>query len=228
MRKNTLIILCISIIVGFIVWDTFFRKHPIITTIDYQYITDTIIDSIPYKVPEPYPVYTPPSVIRIYVGDSNEVKDLKILLNQKEILIMGLKDTIKVQQAYLKLYPNNPKLLSMDLKKDTLKLGLLPISGQIEERSWPIDLNVFNYRWNIASDLSRHTVKLPPIENPNYLEYFIGGGYDLLYWSPYLSGKIEKNWTRIRLYGNAEIGLLKKESSSIKVGVDYKFQWHQK
>jgi len=228
MKKKITIIILILLIIGLIIWDTFFRIIPTPVPITYNYVTDTIRDSIPYKVPEPYPVPTPPVIITYYETDSSTIKDLQILLSKKEVIIAGLQDSVKIHQNYLKQYPTNPKLLSMDLKRDSLRFGLLSISGQVEERNWPIDLNQFNYRWNIESDLSRHSTTLPPIERKPFAEYFVGGGYDILYSSPYLSGRIEKNWTRIRLYGDTHIGLLKKESSEIKIGAEYKFKWLQK
>ena len=210
---------------GLIVWDLFIRKHPLPEPeISYQYVTDTVWDSIPYAVLEPYPVYTPPRIVTFYEVDSTALDSLVILLHNQDLLIaslLGRWDTIS--QAYIKQYPSNPKLLAIDLKRDTMSMWLLNITGIPQEDKWPIDLARFDYRWNYAAGLSRHSTSSPPIkEQQPFANYFVGGGVDLLYLSPYISGRIEKDWARIRLYGNIDAGLLKKESSGIKLGVDYK------
>lgn len=208
---------------GLIVWDLFIRKHPLPEPeISYQYVTDTVWDSIPYAVPEPYAVPTPPRTVTIYVADTNAINSLKMELREKDIIIIGLIDTIKIQEGFLKQYPSNPKLLAIDLKQDSMSVGLLNITGIPQEDKWPIDLARFNYRWTNDADLSRSPTLTPPTKERSPIEYFVGGGVDLLYLSPYISGRIEKDGARMRLYGNIDAGLLKKESSGIKLGVDYK------
>lgn len=223
--KKTLIIILITIIIGLIIWDTFIREHKIldpIITIDYQYVTDTIWKDTLYLKGDPYPIPTPLKYLIRYKIDSTAIKNLKLILSEKNLYIAGLKDTITLHESYLKQFPNNPKLIELSLIKDTMVLGLLQISGQAESKSWPIDLNRFDYRWDYVNDLTRRNTKLPPIKEKFFAEYFVGGGYDLIWRSPYISGEIEKDLQRIRLYCNADIGLLNWETSSIKIGVDYK------
>lgn len=223
MDKKTLIIVLLSLIlIGLVIWDRFFRERPSPIVINYDYITDTIIDSIPYQVPIPYPVPTPPSTIVIHISDSLAIDSLSLIIKGKEILIARLRDTLAIQQNFLKQYPNNPKLLSMNLTRDSLVFGLLPITAQIEEYHWPIDLNRFNYSWSLPLGLHRQSTSLPPTEKKPFAKYFVGGGVNFVSSSLYLSGKMEKDWSRIRLYGETQIGLLKKETSAIRIGVDYR------
>lgn len=205
-------------------WDLFIRKGPSPEVhIDYQYITDTIPDSIPYPVPEPYPIYTQPHTVTIYSVDTNTINSLKMELVEKDLIITSLTDTIKVYESYLKQFPSNPKLLAIDLKKDSMSVGLLNITGIPQEDKWPIDLARFNYRWTNDRGLSRSSTLTPPTKVRSPFEYFVGGGVDFFYLSPYVSGRIEKDLARIRLYGNINLGLLNKNTSGIKVGIDYKF-----
>lgn len=218
------------ILIGLIVWIIFFRKVPVpdpIVTIDYQYITDTVYLDTLYLPGKPYPVNTPPNTIKIFLTDSAAIDSLKILLREKDILISGLEDSISIHQNYLKQFPNNPKLLAIDLKRDSMYLGLLQITGQVQEHSWPIDLNNYAYRWNYPTNLSRHEVQQPPTLKEPFANYFVGGGVDILYKSPIISGQIEKNWTSLRLYGTIDVGLLSNKASSIKAGIYYKFGWGQ-
>lgn len=222
--KNIFLSILFLIIIGLVVWDIFFRKILIPEPeISYQYITDTIWDSIPYFVPEPYPVPTPPHIVTIYKTDTNILNQYKLLLSEKNLIIAGLIDTILIQETFLKSYPSNPKLLAIDLKQDSMSVGLLNITGIPQKDKWPIDLARFNYRWTNGADLSRSPTLTPPTQERSHFEYFVGGGVDFLYLSPYVSGRIEREWTRIRLYGNIDVGLLKNETSGLKLGVDYKF-----
>ncbi len=217
------IILFFSLI-GFWVYITLIRKYPEPEIVDdYQYKTDTLYKDTLYLPGKPYPVPTPPRTVKIYLTDSSVIDSLKLLLQDQEVIIAGLEDTIALHEAYLKQFPENPKILNMDLSRDTLNFGLLFISGQIQERSWPIDLNRFNYRWSYASDLSRHPTHSPPVQEKPFAEYYAGGGFDFLWLSPYLNGRIEKNWARFQFYGDAQIGLLNLKASDIKVGLNYKF-----
>ena len=221
--KNTFIIFLFTVITGLIIWDIFFRKHPEPKPfIDYRYATDTVYLPSPYAVPEPYAVPTPPRIITYYEVDSSVIDSLNLLLSEKDILIAGLLDTIRISESYLKQYPNNPKLLAIDLQRDTMSMGTLNITGIPQEDKWPIDLSQFDYRWTFAAGLSRHPVHSPPTKERPTLEYLVGGGVDFLYLSPYMGGRVEMNWTRIRPYVDIRVGLLKIESSEIKLGVDYK------
>jgi hypothetical protein len=222
--RHIIEILLLFLIIGLIWWFVFFKKDkPIEPSISYVYITDTIYDSIPYSVPEPYPISTSPRTVTIYLIDSLALDSLTLLLSQQSILIAGLKDTIRIHEGYLKQYPYNPKLVAIDLRRDTMSMGLLNITGIPQEDRYPLDLGQFDYRWNYEAGLTRHPTQTPPIEEQQpFAYYFVGGGVDLLYLSPYLSGKMEKDWARIRLYGTVNVGLLKRESSGIFIGIDYK------
>lgn len=221
--QKYLIIINLCLIIGIILYFSLFRKKPIPSQPIYNYITDTIHDSIPYPIPIPYLITTPPRIVTEYLVDSVAIDSLKLLMTQDSIIIAGLKSQILIHQNYLKQFPRNPKLLSLDLKRDSLVLGLLQISGIPEKDKWPIDLNLYSYRWDFNNNFTRTDItQLPPTRQRLNLQYFVGGGVDLLYLSPYVSGRIEQEWTRIRLYGNAQVGLLKKESSTLEIGAEYK------
>jgi len=211
-----------KILQGLVVWYFFFRK-PIIPPSDteYVYVTDTVWLDTVIVVSEPYYIHTPPKTVIIYKTDSSSLDSLSLILKEKEIVIASLKDSISIHENYLKQFPSNPKILGMDLNKDSLSLGLLSISGQTQINSWPINLDRFDYRWVHGSDLSRHPTQSPPIKERSQTQYFMGGGVDLLKTSPYILGRIQKDWARIMLYGDIRLGLLEIETSGIQIGINY-------
>jgi len=223
MKKTTLTIIFLSLIIGLLIIIPLFRNESIPNPeISYEYTTDTVYINQIFKDEVPDGVNTDPITIIRYKTDSLALDSLNILIDHQNLIITGLKDSITIHHYYLKQFPSNPKLLSIILNRDTLTMGLLPISGQIEERDWPIDLHQWSYAWNIDSELSRHPTPLPPTQDKPFAEYFVGGGVDIVWLSPYISGRIEKNWSRFRLYGDAHIGLLKMETHGVYIGLDYK------
>lgn len=223
MGKNIYILLLLLTIGGLLTWYFFFRKDPVPEqVISYQYVTDTVYVDKPYEVPVPYSVPTPPRTITVYKVDTAAVENLKLILHQRELRIAGLLDTISLHQNYLKQYPSNPKLVGLSLSRDTLNLGLLQISGQIEERSWPIDLNAWAYNWNFNSDLSRHATQPPPIKKPELFQLFVGGGADLLAPSPYGSLRAEFHIKKFRIYSDANLLFKIPEASNVRIGLEYR------
>jgi len=221
--KKYLEIIILIIILGFITWYILIRKEPVVEPlIRYKYKTDTIYADTIYIPGKPYPIKTPPKTITIYEVNNAALDSLIIIISQDSIIISDLKFQIAIHENYLKQFPSNPKLIQLGLHRDTLSLGLLNIGGFVSEYNFPIYLNEFRYKWTVKG-MSHETYQLPTLEEHKpFAHYFVGGGVDLLYLSPIVSGKIEKSWTRIRLYGTADVGLLKKEASSIKLGIDYR------
>jgi len=58
------------------------------------------------------------------------------------------------------------------------------------------------------------------------LQSYLGLGVDLLHLSPYVNVGVEKDYTRIKLYGDIRVGLLKTEYSGIDLGIKYKFRFN--
>ena len=227
--RNILILILTLILIGLVVWDTFVRPVPDpVVVIDYQYETDTVYLDTFYIPGKPYPLPIPPSTITIYEIDSLALDSLSILIQGKNVVIARLQDSIRVHQNYLKQFPQNPKLLAIDLKRDSLSIALLKISGLTQEYRWPINLNQFNYRWDFNNQLSRHPTQPAPIEEKPFAQYFVGAGVDVLYRSPFLSGTIEKEFARVRLYGRTSFGLLDKKANTMQIGIDYRFKWEKR
>lgn len=217
--KNILITILIITIIGLTV-HTYLNNDKITEPgIEYKYITDTITDSIPYPVPKPYKVLVPPKTVVEYITDPSQLDSIKVLLSEKDIIITSLQDSIYISQNFLKLFPPNPKLIGLGLSMDSLSLGLLNISGQISKKIWPLYLEKYNYKWDHQNGLSLKPTK---IKYKTPVGYYIGGGMDFMFMSPYISGKMEKSWARINVYGLTQFGLLDNKTHKIQIGVYYK------
>lgn len=220
--KEILQLFILIILLGLTIWAIFFRKPEKI--IEYRYTTITEYSPNPYVLPKPLPLPTPPSTVVFYEIDSLAIDSLKILLQDQEVIISGLKDSIRLSEAYLKQFPYNPKLLSLAFKKDSFRMDLLEITGQLGNWTFPIDLNYHEYHWNARSGFTRKNIKptlLPPTLKEPFANYFVGGGFDTWHKMPYLSARAEKEFSSIRLYVDTRIGLLELDRSNFNVGLEY-------
>jgi len=227
--KEILQLLILATILSLVVWLIFFKKPQ--KVVEYKYRTITTRIPYPYSVPEPYPVPTPPSKVIVYEIDSIALDSLKILLQGQELIIAGLRDSIRINEAFLKQFPRNPKLLSLEVKKDSIKMDLLEISGYPGDWYLPVDFNHYSYRWNLSSGFTRKNVKptiLPPTLKEPFANYFVGGGVDLWHRMPYISARAEKQFSSTRLYIGTQIGLLELDRSNLHVGVEYQLNGKNK
>ncbi len=222
-QLNTFLKLIILLaIVGLVVYSMFFWKPA--PVIEYKYVTDTIHDSIPYEVSVPFRIETPPSVIVEYVIDSTALDEYKLIIHSQNILIKKLADSLFIHSNFIKAYPSNPKIVGIGLYRDTLQMGLLEIAGVFREYTWPIDLNRYNYRWDLNNGFTRKRLKptaLPPTEKAPFANYYVGGAVDIMQSNFMLTGRIEKSIASARLYTSLQFGLLDITESNFQIGVEY-------
>jgi len=206
-------------LIGIIVYLLFFRNPKPVLISDTHYITDTIWLDKPYPVPEPYPVSVPPVILKYYQKDTIAIDSLKLILQEKDILIKGLNSQLLISQDFLKQFPYNPKLLEINLFPDTLAISILNIDGIPSNSNFPIRLSDYRYKWTIEG-LSRSKITPPPAIKSK-IQYFGGGGVNLLYLLPYAEFSLEKDWARMRIYSDLRVILLKRDASSINLGLKY-------
>lgn len=151
--------------------------EPIINT-----VTDTTY------VPIPYPVMggivrdtVKPDVVTIYQQDSSALKNLRIKLIEDSlrfsIIIQSLTDTIeqlRIHELYLTQFPKNPKLLGLQLYKDSLNLDLLNIDGVIHSEKYSLFLDNYYYRWSdgvMGYSKVKKKISLRKIKQYGFLSY---------------------------------------------------------
>ena len=203
------------------IWYFFIRDKGPAAVPDMVYKTKIVNIDVPYKVSVPYSVGTKPITIYKYRTDTSALDSLKMVIYQNEILIKGLKEEVKISMDFIKYFAKNPKLVELNLTRDTLAMSLLHIDGNIIQNVYPVFLNNFAYRWTY--NRLTHTELPPPIiEESSWIDLYGGGGFDFISLSPYLDFQVEKDWTRIRAYAGLQVGLLNINSSQLKLGIRYK------
>ena len=221
--KKYLIYTLFLILVSLTIYLAFFKKPDIVYVTVPTYKTDTLYVYDYIYIPKPYPIPTPPSTVEIYLPDTIAIDSLKLELSKQNIILQGLYSQIEISQNFLKQFPYNPKLLGLELSFDSLSLSILKTNGIPESQTFPIFLSGFKYRWT-NEGLSSIPIDPRPINLP--LQSYLGLGVDLLHLSPYVNVGVEKDYTRIKLYGDIRVGLLKTEYSGIDLGIKYKFRFN--
>lgn len=213
-------IISLLLLVGFIMYMKYKKPK---TVPDMNYKTRIVYVDVPYEVKVPYVNGTKPITIIKYRTDSSKLDSLKMVVYDQGIEIQGLEERVRISAEFIKYHTRNPKLIELDLCRDTLSLSLLHIDGNIVQNVYPIFLDHYAYRWTY-NQLTHTDLPPPTLEKTNFINFLVGGGVDAFRLSPYLDLRIEKNWSRIRAYSDFQLGLLHKEGSQIRLGIKYKLR----
>lgn len=184
--------------------------------------TDTITRYEPIKELKPFRTPVLPKTEIQYkivrIRDLEEINKLKLRIKEDSILISGLEDSLAIHKNYIKIFPDYPKLLALDLQKSNLSLSLLHIDGIPREYQYPINLDRYRYRWTEHSFTSDFNVIIPRKRKYNY---YLGSGIDIGNKLLYSSFRVERIWARSRLYLHTQIGLFTDNYSGVKIGYEY-------
>lgn len=178
----------------------------------------------PYPVPKPYPVDSPPKIIKKFITDSSLLDSLKLVIENQNIVITGLSDSLSIHQNYLKQFPSNPKLIELLLSKDSLSLALLNIQGQIYQNTYPIFLNHYRYKYTNSGLTS---IKIKPIveedlPESHWLTIYSGMYYCILQNNFYPYIRMEKDIKNFKLNTNINLNLNDYTNSQLLIGIGYK------
>lgn len=126
-------------------------------------------------------IQTPPAIIRNYPKETKT--EYKIIdINDSIITLISKlgKDTIPVSTGFLESNIIQSKLLSMDLRRDSLKLVIQNIDGNVQSKEYPIYLEEFGYYW-VDNELFREKVPPPKKKrNWDFGELILYTGYEYL------------------------------------------------
>lgn len=161
-RQTLLIIVLILILIFKFCEDSKNEINEIDKKPDYNYKTDTIYVDRPFVPKEHIGEKTKPKTKTFY---ENEKPRFKVSCKDS---IITIRDTIDTSQVFylspdfLKLYPSSPKLLNLELKKDSLSLTLMDSMAKVFTDYYPIDLLYFNYRINETGEMKREDLNYKP------------------------------------------------------------------
>lgn len=188
------------------------------------HVTDTIYMDKPYK-PMVIKDLMIPYIAKFWQVDSTQLSEYKLRLIQDSmkyaLIIEGLKDSIRISETYLKTYPRYPKLLGLDLYRDSLSLTTLSINGITKTEKYNLFLQDYNYSWSIDG-LGYQKAKYKR-EKVNRISQHIGIQYDMLNKLILPSYQIRLNLNRIEFSISASQELYFNNKPELRLEVNYKF-----
>ena len=118
------------------------------TETEYVYKTDSLYKDKYFKLKEEFDKKTPPKTVTIWKQSPPKIiiDSIKYVPGEILVYIEGLKETLRIKEDYIKLYPHNDKLLEFNLTRDKLDITTLNTDAQIITKEYPLFLNKYKYR----------------------------------------------------------------------------------
>lgn len=215
-----IIIITLLILYGF----EKFKKPTILKESEkhYYYETDSVFKNKYFELQKAFNKKTPPLIVTKWLkpekGKNNIIEKIP---DSIIIYITDLEKRLSISDGYLKNYPDANKLISFDLKLDSLSITTLDIKSNIFTNKYPLYLKEFNYKW-VDNSLSHKKYKYKNGKKTSFKELYFNIGNDLINDQQFVS--LEHNLKLGRIKFNTEfIGNLKKTNQSeFKVKIGYR------
>lgn len=138
---------------------------------------DTIRLKVPYAVPKPYGIYVPPKIV--YLHDILLTPGITIKCDSLISVIDSLHGMItKINPTFLKFKSEREKLIAGYFSKDTLKLDLLKVDGNLVSTLYMVDYNRYRY---LITEGSLSTIAIPYHEKTKvHSNLYLTAGYQAL------------------------------------------------
>jgi len=149
MKKQTWIMIGIILLLGFLLLNQCSvnkEQDDLIEVLEKE--PDTVYRKTVMKVIKPYKVVVKPDKVIVY-QDTGRIVYRDLVINGSSIVLFntGSLDSLIINKNFLSKFPNNKKLIAMDLTNKELKLQLLNLSGISTEERYNINTSKYNYRY---------------------------------------------------------------------------------
>lgn len=192
-------------------------------------VTDTVYISKPYPEIQVIRDTLKPERVMIYQTDSSRLKELELRIIQDSLhysfVIEGLQEKIQISENFLKLYPQNPKLVEMSLFRDSLNLSLLGIDGSVYSEHYSLFYQDYNYHW-AEGRLGYSKTKYKPQEQR--LSHHFSAGFDFLREKPFGEYQLDFQFSsnKYAFFRASEV-LLFDERPRLEVGLKFRI-WRKR
>ena len=192
-------------------------------------VTDTVFFPKPYPEIQIIRDTLKPDRVTIYQEDSSRIKELELRILKDSLhysfIIQGLQEEIEISENFLKLYPQNPKLVEMSLFRDSLNLSLLGINGQVYSEHYNLFYQDYNYRW-VDGRLGYSKTKYKPQEQR--LSHYFSVGFDFLREKPFGEYQLDFQFSSNKYaFFRASGVLLFDERPRLEVGLKFRI-WRKR
>lgn len=218
--KNLLILILIGVVL-YLVW----QIRNIEPTVEhhYEYITDTVEIEVPFEPLPTIGINTQPITVYKYpIPTYQDLDHITLSFTDDSLItvINHLQDSLKIHQNFIKLYPENPKLLNLSLTQDSLKLSTLNIQGQVHQDVYPLYLQRYNYNYGLEG-LGRTPYNRPSDFRLDYY-VFTAGGYSFTEKTPLIMLRPGITLNRLSLEMGSSLYLKQEPTLRLDLALGYK------
>lgn len=187
------------------------RKIPISVDNPYSYLPDTVYVDSDYskeikelrdKVSDL--AKTPPKVIYHYDKPNNTTTKIEKIPDSIILYIAELQKRLAISDQYLKNYPENDKLIDMQLFREKMDITTLSIDGSLTKKNYPLYLDEYEYYW--VDNQLHHKKRDKPftyLDPDRWKQLYINAGYDSLFESPKIELEYSLTFKRFKLKAEA-------------------------
>lgn len=176
---------------------------------DNNFKTDTLVIKEEYRLPQTRVEYTlqPYTVYQYQPFDTTLIKNILIQYADSLIRIMdnNTGEVTEINPDFLKLYPKNPKLIYGSFNRDSIRLDLLNLSGEIFTQVYPTDFNRYSYVYQNGKMGLNFYPELPHFQKKFQSSLYTGVGYDLFAQSPLISGSYNIGHKRFQIRAQSDL-----------------------
>jgi hypothetical protein len=218
MKKLTSILLCLGVLIlGLAIGYWLTRNEVVPPEPLNDYKVDTIYLTYP-GIPPPLNTNIKPKTLIIYSGLVDSLKLIRVNDSLQAVIDSIKKDTVFIKDKFLTLFPQYPKLISMDLKLDSLSLTLLGIDAKLKGYIFPLQLNHYQYRWGIEG-LSASPIPPKGIPSKSRISSELMGyaGYQFFSHDPIVGLIQTVEFSRISFSGDLSMTISNKPSLEFQI-----------
>ena len=230
MKKTLSIALCLgALILGLAIGYWLTRNNVVPPEPLNNYQVDTIYLSYP-GTPPPLNTNVKPKTLIIYSGLVDSLKLIRINDSLQAVIDSLKGDTVFIKDKFLTLFPQYPKLISMDLKLDSLSLTLLNTDATLKGYIFPLQLSYYQYRWGIEG-LSASITPPKVVSGRSRLSSELMGyaGYQFFSHKPLVGFLQTFQVSRISLSGDISLTIENKPNLEFQIIGGYSIkQWGKK
>lgn len=130
----------------------------------------------------------PPKVVREYITE----KPTYIVNNYTDSIITVVDtikgDTVIIDNHFLTLYPDSPKLIELELSKGLFSLTTLDNQASIKELEWPMDYDNYTYIYSEGKFNYRKINNNKNLKN-QFNNLYMNFGYEIFNKRPYIGAE---------------------------------------
>jgi hypothetical protein len=186
MKSREYFFIALIILLGIIIYFKGCGDNNVEPKVEYKYKTEYVKVEVPFEVIKGIKTKTPPKMVIKWKKLPVPYK-VEVIPDSLKLLIKNLEDSLNsvlIDKSFLTHFPKASKLISFNLKYDTLNITTLNINGETKSNIYPMDFDNYKYQWY---DNKLHHEDYDKVSDKNFdrwKQLYLQGGYDFIQQAP--------------------------------------------